>query len=112
MTGRSEVSEDDRHLYSRVLTINYDELLEGALEDGAMVVRESPPPYDAGGELSDFVGNLDRIIRTLSTGSTATLDAKSKLAILNGIEEAARLAGQTLPEEFWDLRRAVNEGKA
>jgi hypothetical protein len=63
-------------------------------------------------ELESFVGNLDRIIRTLSTGSSAKLDARSKLAILNGIEEAARLAGQQLPGEFWELRRAVNEGTA
>lgn len=56
-------------------------------------------------ELADFVGEMDRLVRTLST--VGELPVEAKIAILNGFEEAARVAGRRLPPEYWDLRRTV-----
>jgi transcriptional regulator with XRE-family HTH domain len=110
--GKDEITRSVAQRLASVLNVTEAYLLFGAERPMVSAVHEEPPPYGAANELADFVGNLDRIIRTLSTGTNAALDPKSKLAILNGIEEAARLAGQQLPSEFWDLRRAVNEGRA
>lgn len=55
--------------------------------------------------LADFLTNMDRLVRTLST--VGDLPAASKIAILNGFEEAARVAGRQLPREYWELRQRV-----
>jgi transcriptional regulator with XRE-family HTH domain len=94
------------------LNVDADAILFPAFEG----VAEETQPYDvgpseAGRELEDFFGSVERVIRTLSSATgAAPMDPKSKLAILNGIEEAARLAGQKLPPEFWRLRQIVVEG--
>lgn len=65
----------------------------------------------AGRELEDFFSSVERVIRAMSNASGAQpMHPKSKLAILNGIEEAARQQGQKLPAEFWRLRQAIVEG--
>jgi transcriptional regulator with XRE-family HTH domain len=114
LTGKSEASLPDLQKFSRVLLVEIAFLTgdsDGSDElDSTNAVREEAPSY-AGQQLEEFVSNIDRVVRMLSTGEGAKMGPKSKLAIMNGIEEAARLAGQPLPKEFYEIRRRINEGK-
>jgi hypothetical protein len=66
----------------------------------------------AGRELADFAASMDRIVRQLSDGTGAPLSPRAKIAILNGVAEAARLAGQTPPREYFDVLRKVSDEAA
>ena len=85
-----------RHYGSRAPEALPDMLAEEVTAFGAE--RDDSP-------LADFLSNLDRLVRTLST--VGDLPAESKIAILNGFEEAARVAGRQLPGEYWQLRQRV-----
>lgn len=65
----------------------------------------------AGQELEDFASNMDRLVRTLSSRDGEPLDIRSKIAILNGFEEAARLTGNRIPDEYLAVRRRVLSGE-
>jgi hypothetical protein len=112
MAGEVDLTVPEGTRLARALETTLEELIGGADQQQS---SWEPSPRDAApgdsGELRDFVANIDQLIRALSPGGEVALETKAKLAILNGIEEAARLAGQSPPAEFYDIRRAVNEGR-
>lgn len=113
MAGEGHFSVPEATRLAAALEISIGQLIE---TDATGQWEPDPAPAEsdgteAGRELEDFFGSVERIIRRLSneTGSDK-IDPVSKIALLNGIEEAARLAGQKLPPEFWKLRQQVVEG--
>ncbi len=112
MTGQGQLTFAEAKSLARELRVPVSALTvdgSGQWEPDTSINEDSSATY-AGQQLEEFVSNIDRVVRMLSTGEGAKMGPKSKLAIMNGIEEAARLAGQSLPREFYDIRRRINEG--
>ena len=119
-SARDLISPKNARRVAEVLGVETEELL-GITAAGGQWEPESDATADdgsgvgtttAGRELEDFVASLDRIVRQLSSGSGTRLSAHAKIAILNGVAEAARLAGQQLPREFFDAIKRVGEEPA
>lgn len=87
-----------------------DGLLDGIAPPGA----EGPAAGDGGAgaePLEDYLGQADRIVRTLGTLPAGETGRRWKHALLALIEDAAAETGTRLPREFWELRRRVHEGE-
>lgn len=112
MTGGRNISWRDIDKFATALQIAPARL---ARELPATIAQQlGIPPGDLspqGAEIVYYVGNLDHIVMTLRNLPGAKLGPKWKLAFLTLYEQAAQEAGETLPDEFFDIRRRVFNGE-
>lgn len=116
LTGRGAITVDEVRRIAEALGVPNAVLVREAItaeggqwEPGPDV--ESLDPSPAGEAITDYVGNLDRILRTLRSFPGGDLGKRLKIGYLNLVEDIARDTGNVMPLEYYGLRKQVNDGE-
>ena len=118
MTGKSDLTSALCHRLADVLQIDPRSLRDGtpaARGHGLTVIRGSedvaPAAEPAPVELSVWVADNARLLRTLDTLPVGEPGARLKRELLNCVEDLARESDVRLPGSFFELRGRVINGE-
>ena len=118
MTGKSELTSSLCHRLAEVLQVDPRSLRDGSAHGrshGLTVIRASEhqavAAQEAPVELSVWVADNARLLRTLDTLPVGDPGARLRRELLNCVEDIARESDVRLPGSFFELRGRVINGE-